>query len=342
LTAVVLIFTLALLPIATLSIVDDVVNETNRTYRLTDPSDRENALHRVHMELIALNEGDGMVTIRATIAQRCGPFCLLDTRFTFLSLLGVGRPVSREELETLPVIETVTIKRDEVSRSQTMRLPVFGDPIRYPFDDYELALVVAADRVQPDGALSELLPEEPATQFFITVQNRIPRVSMSAPTSFLSTTRLEGYTLVSVDELRLYRPTYLAALAVLLTLLVTAAAAYAVFMRPLDQLVINAGALVLGVWGIRAILLGTGLTVVTAVDLVLSGVILFLLLAITVRTLWLLEDGTDWLLTRRLVRPAAPPPKPEAALPRDVVPERGAATGEAAVDRTEGALRPSD
>src|SRR5207253_10609574 len=81
------------------------------------------------------------------------------------------------------------------------------------------------------------------------------------------------------------RPLYLQALAVLLVLLVTAAAAYAVFLRPLDEIVINSGALVLGVWGIRAILLGTNVPGFTAVDLALSVVILFLLVAITVRAL---------------------------------------------------------
>jgi hypothetical protein len=43
------------------------------------------------------------------------------------------------------------------------------------------------------------------------------------------------------------------------------------------ELIINAGALVLCVWGIRAVLLGTELTFMAGVDLALIGVILFLL-----------------------------------------------------------------
>jgi len=81
------------------------------------------------------------------------------------------------------------------------------------------------------------------------------------------------------------RPLYLQVLTVLLVLLVTAAAAYAVFLRPLDEIVINLGALVLGVWGIRAILLGTSVPGFTAVDLALAVVILVLLIAITTRAL---------------------------------------------------------
>jgi hypothetical protein len=74
-------------------------------------------------------------------------------------------------------------------------------------------------------------------------------------------------------------------LTVLLVLLVTAAAAYAVFLRPLSELIAGAGALVLGVWGIRAVLLGTNVPGFTAVDLSLAVVILFLLGAITARVL---------------------------------------------------------
>ena len=77
---------------------------------------------------------------------------------------------------------------------------------------------------------------------------------------------------------------------------------YAVFLRPLDQLIINAGALILGVWGIRVVLFGTTLPGLTAVDLALWSVILFLLLTITVRTLWLLEEDSGWRLLRTLVR----------------------------------------
>jgi hypothetical protein len=68
-------------------------------------------------------------------------------------------------------------------------------------------------------------------------------------------------------------------------LLVTAAAAYAVFLRPFQDLIINAGGLILGIWGIRGILTPSRVQYVTAVDLSLAVVIIFLLGAITLRAL---------------------------------------------------------
>jgi hypothetical protein len=54
-------------------------------------------------------------------------------------------------------------------------------------------------------------------------------------------------------------------------------------LRPLSELIITAGALVLGVWDIRALLLGTEFTFMTGGDLALMGVILFLLTVLTLR-----------------------------------------------------------
>jgi hypothetical protein len=130
-------------------------------------------------------------------------------------------------------------------------------------------------------------------------------------TQQLVTVRVSGH-YSHVHLLALERPTCLRALAVVLTLLVSAAAAYAVFLRPLQELVVNSGALVLGVWGIRQILVPGSYNFVTSVDLSLSLVILFLLGAITVRA----------PLRARARRPPLPPRRPRAG-PGD----RGVARG---------------
>ena len=72
-------------------------------------------------------------------------------------------------------------------------------------------------------------------------------------------------------------------LTVLLVGLVAAAAAYSVSTQPIPQLFLGLGSLILGVWGIRAVLLAGGPPYVTAVDLLLSGVILVMLAGMLVR-----------------------------------------------------------
>jgi len=106
---------------------------------------------------------------------------------------------------------------------------------------------------------------------------------------------------VEAFELHFERPRYLRVLAVLLVLLI-AAAAYSVFLRPLHDLVLNSGALVIGVWGIRSILTPQNLFYLTAVDLALSTVIIFTLGAIMVRALLYIHDEADMTFLRRVRR----------------------------------------
>ena len=114
------------------------------------------------------------------------------------------------------------------------------------------------------------------------------------------------------DATQFYRPDWQHASAagcgfgstwLLLVLLVTAAAAYAVFLRPFQDLVINAGGLILGIWGIRSILTPSSVQYVTAVDLSLAVVILFLLGAITLRAMVFLYQRSGlqvpWLFRKR-------------------------------------------
>jgi hypothetical protein len=68
-------------------------------------------------------------------------------------------------------------------------------------------------------------------------------------------------------------------------LLVVAAAAYTIFIQPVDQLVINVSALLLGIWGVRNVLVSPAGPAITAVDLSMSLVMLFLLAAVATRTL---------------------------------------------------------
>ena len=68
-----------------------------------------------------------------------------------------------------------------------------------------------------------------------------------------------------------------------LVLLIAAAAAYAVFLRPLHDLILSTGGLVIGVWGIRSILVPSNIAGRTGVDVALGLVIVFLLGAMSIR-----------------------------------------------------------
>ena len=93
----------------------------------------------------------------------------------------------------------------------------------------------------------------------------------------------DPFDFVAVQALSLERPAYVKVLAVVLVLLIAISAALALFTRALDELTLGIGTLILGVWGIRSVLIPPGLPTVTAIDLAFSWLLLLLLLGLAVR-----------------------------------------------------------
>lgn len=148
----------------------------------------------------------------------------------------------------------------------------------------------------------------------MTVRERIPRVHMALPRPLdPASIRPESanFSYLYVNELTFSRPAYLKALIVLIVALIGAASFYAVALRPFDQLIINAGALVLGVWGVRSLLLGSFPADVTMVDIALMGIIFLSLCGITFRAL-LLTHAHSGLTPRFWRRRAVVAVEPEA------------------------------
>lgn len=320
LVATLLLCILALLPFAVTSIFSDVVDQSAKVFEVDPASPGQAVSTTINLQVTAINDWDGTASIRVSTNQSCKGNCPWGDQFLFVSVYGdtSGKSIER------PATQTVTLPSNARDVTQTINLPIYGDPIRYPFDLYRLGVGVVVQRILPDGTKQTLNPEEARAYISMTIQGRIPRISMNPPQLIDPATLTdagndESYALVEL--LTFERPQYLKVLTILLVLLVSAAAAYAVFMRPLDQLIINSGALVLGVWGIRSILLGSSLPGLTAVDLALSVVILFLLATITVRTLYLLEDSSAMRLPWIFRQPAPPAQPPPPAQTPDNVPD---------------------
>jgi hypothetical protein len=297
-----LLFIVVLLPFAIASLVEDFRQRATPNHSVATVDGQPIDRGSVAVDLIGLNEWDGSITVRVTAYQECEGPCEWRDRYRFVSLWGDDfQPSDR------PTMELVTVPESPPAVTRSFQLPLSGDPLRYPFDRYELALGVIMDRLYPDGRVETVTLAEAKNYLTIWVSARIPRIRVEPLTepaedgpAVQAGTDDQRY--LFADVIRFSRPFYLQVLTVFLVMLVAAAAAYAVFLRPLDQLIINAGALILGVWGIRVILIGTSLPGLTALDLALWSVILFLLVTITIRTLWLLEEDSGWRLLRTLVR----------------------------------------
>jgi hypothetical protein len=305
LIAAILLGMVVVLPLALTSVMDDILEPPEgEIYPLPIapgvPPAPTNA--RLHLSLVDLDEGRLQVTVRVSGHLACQDACGFADRVVLFSL-GTNEALTAG----MPPSAPINLSSTHRVITDTVTLPVRGNPTRYPFDTYELWLAVGLARVYPDGTVQGLTRDQAAGHLFVTIQDLLPREDMAAPvlldpSAAADTTDFLEY--LVLEKLSFERPLHARVIAVLLVVLIAAAAAYAVFMRPLHDLVINSGALVLGVWGIRAILT-PGTAYRTVVDLALSAVILFLLGAMTVRALQFCYTNGEIPLFRRKRPPSA-------------------------------------
>lgn len=287
LAAVATLALVVILPFSVKSVMDDVLGPaTGRVVQITPRTSGPPQPHyaRIHLAVTSIDEVQLFATIQVSGHHHCAD-CVWNDRVLLVSLAGDdGDP------DALPPSVAITMTPKDVDVSETVRLPLRGHPVHYPFDRYRMVIAVAYQRVHPDGRLETLSATESKGHLFLSLQELLPRNAMEGPFR-LDPRRVQSTThpfeYVEAFEAWFDRPSYLRVLAAMLVVLIAAAAAYSVFLRSLDDLVVNSGALVLGMWGIRAILTPSTLSYVTAVDLALSTVIIFTLGALCIRALFL-------------------------------------------------------
>lgn len=271
------------LPFALQDVAVDLLNQSYPVYSISEPSEDLKIDHvDAHLDLVEINEWAGVAKLRVSAHDSCTEDCPWKDKITFVSLQNNFNKTRNISPSTS--IEFPAAFRDV---TEQIELPIYGDPIRYPFDEYEMNIGIFFERLYDNGR-SEVLKSIPGhLETRLSLQARVPRLVMGKPVIEYNV-RKEVYGSLKEEyeyntQLSFTRPSYMKILTLLLIFLVTSASAYAVFWGPIHDLLLNSGALVLGVWGIRAILLGDNNPGITIADLVLSLIVLFLLMAITVR-----------------------------------------------------------
>jgi hypothetical protein len=124
-------------------------------------------------------------------------------------------------------------------------------------------------------------------------------------------TAADPFGFLTVQALTFERPAYLKVLAAVLVVLIAVSATLALFTRGIDELALGFGGIILGVWGVRSVLMPQALSTVTAIDLALSWLILLLLLGLAIRAMLHFHRHSDLPLQRLVgpVRGAGHPPQ---------------------------------
>ncbi len=276
---------LLLLPFGIGSILREVVTPTHDSVHPFTPTNLAmgDNYTQVHIDISAINEVERTATLRLTGYRYCKTACNFQDKLLFFSVEEDDRAA-----QSVPSSEGFALPTSSMEGTGKITLPLEGNLIAYPFDRYPLWLGVAIERQMPDKTTKILTPEETKGTLRLTFQEHINRMELATfrtvdPASV--TPAGAPFTYAYVGAIVTQRPLYLKLVVVMVVLLVALAAAMAVTMRPFDQLILNTGALVLGVWGARSMLLGGFPADSTLVDITLTLIILLLLGIIVVRAL---------------------------------------------------------
>ena len=186
----------------------------------------------------------------------------------------------------LPPSTTLTLTPETPVFAESVQLPVRGNPNLYPFDGYQLWLGLQATVTLPDGAIQQITKADVDELTVLTLHSRVGDLDMNLPVpidprSVRAVTDPFGF--LTVQRLNFDRPAYQHVLAVLLVLLISISAAFALFMRTINELMLGIGGLILGIWGVRSVVVPSAPSRENVVDLVLASVILVLLVALSIR-----------------------------------------------------------
>lgn len=235
----------------------------------------------INIGIIDLDEAAGQVTLAISGNRTCTTDC------ASLNLTLTALDNDADERRGLPPSSTLSLSPTDRVFSESVQLPVRGQPSLYPFDQYQLWLGLGGEAKMPDGTTVEVDPQLLKQRHaVVTLQNRVPDMIMPQPTNLdpaSVSSRSDPFQFLAVQAVTLNRPAYLKVLALALVLLIGVSAALALLTRGIDELALGFGGLVLGVWGVRSILMPQSIGTITAIDLALSWLILLLLLGLAIR-----------------------------------------------------------
>lgn len=269
------------LPFALISMVENLVHPVDAdAFRIVAPVPQGAAPSTaLNIQATSLDEVDRLLTLQITGDRRCIQNC------------GGGQIVRLFSLRANPQRADGTPPSKDVSVppsgevDTTVDLPVTGGLGAYPFDRYHLILGVALSDITARGQQVPVSTSAARDQLDVSVDEQIPRLGLASPSDLTGNYSQAGAPVALAAQLDFSRPFYLQALAVLIIVFITVAGLYSVTTRAFNEIIGTVGVIVLGVWGVRTLLVGSYPPDSTAIDLILTLVILLLLLILAVRGL---------------------------------------------------------
>ncbi len=272
----------------------------------------ESAFTKLHVDVVAIDEPNRLATLRVSGFHTCKEEKKCAAYKERVIFFEVDEDDTRSETAPPSAIVEIPSSSEEISKRIT--LPIKGSFLTYPFDKYKLGIGVALQREFADKTVHELTPAETAGKLLMTIQEQVPRVEMTEfklvdPVTVKPMKSTFDY--AYAGEMSFSRTPHIVIVVSLVSVLSLAVVVFTVITRPFDTLVLNVGATIFGIWGIRSLTLGGYPPDITILDFVLTIAVIFMLLVLTFRGMnYFHERGNLKILPWALAKE----PEPEAPM----------------------------
>ncbi len=251
-------------------------------FHIAFPAASQDSTTAINVRLVAIDETSQKVTLQVTGDRRCTTACGTSQVIQFFSLRA-----DPQGSDGAPPSQDVSVPADGEFNG-SVDLPVSGGLGSYPFDNYHLVLGLALADTTPNGQVISVPASVARNQLDMSLDEQLPRFDLATPKAVIGNYKFTGAAVALAATVDLSRPLYLQALTIFIILFIAIASVYSVVTRAFKEVIATVGVVVLGVWGVRTLLVGGYPPDSTAVDLILIFLILVLLMILTVRGLLLM------------------------------------------------------
>jgi hypothetical protein len=251
-------------------------------FHLAFPAKNQSSTTALNLRLVSIDETAQDVTVAVTGDRLCDSNCGEGQVVQFFSLRSDPRGS-----DGAPPSQDVQIP-PEGEFDASVDLPVEGGLGSYPFDHYDMLLGLAVEDKSSSGQLVSVPARAARKQLEVSLDEQLPRFDLAIPKDVTGSYRFVGTQVALAARVDLSRPLYLQALTVFILVFIAIAGVYSVVTRAFKEVIATVGVVILGVWGVRTLLVGSYPPDSTAVDLILIFLILVLLMILTLRGLLLM------------------------------------------------------
>ncbi len=277
---------LGLLPFAVQSIVRDIKGLVSEQQFLTkDLDDRGQHFTDIEISLKEVDELTQVATVEISGERSCvAPCGTFEDKVTFY---GINEQTKDQRSHSKSA--SITIPDANVPISSEIKLPFTGRLFVYPYDKYVFGIGINIERTFTGQPAKQLKPSDVADSFEISFSESVSRIELKSfekvdGAVYKPRNVTEPYLFAGVAKFE--RPMHLKIIVTMVVLMIVLVSIYTMATRAFNELILDVGAIILGIFGARELVIKDFPSDTTFVDTVFGMIVLYNLMVVIFRSIF--------------------------------------------------------